>query len=128
MLNELILFFEPLILNFSDFLRLLFLLVFGHCLADFALQSPAMVNAKNSTKNPKEIWIPVMFGHCMIHAGVVFIITGKLWLAMYELAVHFIIDDLKCKGKLSDGKFMFAKDQILHILDVMIIAILFYVI
>lgn len=128
MLNELFLFFEPLFLNIDGFWKLLFLLMFGHYLADYSLQTAAMQQAKNATKNPKEIWLPVMFGHCFIHAGFVFIITGKLWLALYELTVHFIVDDLKCRGKLDDGAFAFAKDQVLHIVDLVIIAVLFYVI
>lgn len=127
MIDGLILFFEPLVLNLDHFWGLLFLLVFGHCLADYALQSPEMQHAKNSTKNPKEIWIPVLFAHSMIHAGIVYLITFKLGLAIYQLVVHFIIDDLKCRGKLTDGRFPFAKDQFLHILDVTVIAVLFYV-
>ena len=98
MIDGLILFFEPLVLNLDHFWGLLFLLVFGHCLADYALQSPEMQHAKNSTKNPKEIWIPVLFAHPMIHAGIVYLITFKLGLAIYQLVVHFIIDDLKCRG------------------------------
>lgn len=128
MLTELSLFFAPLLTNLSDFWGLLFLLIFGHFMADFVLQSQAMSKAKNSTTNPKEIWIPIMIGHCMIHAGIVYLITWKLWLAIYELVVHFIIDDLKCKGMLTDSKYAFAKDQVLHILDMVIIAVLFYVI
>lgn len=127
MFDEFVSLFTPLLLHRDQFWGMLFMLVFGHCLADFALQSPSMAQGKNSSNNPKEIWIPIMFGHCMIHAGIVFIITDKLFLALYELGAHFIIDDLKCRGRLSDGKFTFAKDQILHILDVGIIAVLFYV-
>ena len=128
MFNELNLFSVPLFFCKWEFWELLFLLIFGHCIADFVLQSRAMGKAKNSTTNPKEIWIPVMTIHCIIHAGMVFIITGKLWLALYQFAVHFIIDDFKCRGKLADGDNALAKDQILHLFDIFIIAVLFYVI
>jgi hypothetical protein len=126
MFNELNLFSSPLFHSAWQFWELLFLLIFGHCLADFVLQSPTLSKAKNSTTNPKEIWIPAMLAHCIIHAGVVLIITGKLWLALYQLLVHFIIDDLKCRGKLANGKIAFAKDQVLHISDMVVIAILFF--
>ena len=115
MIDGLILFFEPLVLNLDHFWGLLFLLVFGHCLADYALQSPEMQHAKNSTKNPKEIWIPVLFAHSMIHAGIVFAITGYFSLAILQIVTHFIIDYAKAVQKTYSARASFLIDQFLHV-------------
>lgn len=91
-------------------IELLALLVFGHCLADYALQSDFMAKAKNyRTPNPHASWYHVLFAHAAIHGGIVGIITQNVWFGIAETAVHFCIDWVKCSGKIS-----FDFDQTLH--------------
>ena len=52
-----------------------------------------------------------MFAHTTLHAAAVWIVTGMWTLAVFELVVHWITDDLKCGGKLT-----FNQDQLIHIL------------
>jgi hypothetical protein len=49
--------------------------------------------------------------HAAIHGGAVGWITGIWWLGLMEAVAHFIIDDLKCRARLS-----FNQDQGLHLL------------
>jgi hypothetical protein len=54
-------------------------------------------------------WWQALFAHAAIHAGMVLLITGSLWIALAELACHMVIDWLKC-----DGRIGFSTDQALH--------------
>ena len=51
-----------------------------------------------------------MGAHAAIHAGGVGLITGNLWLALFEFVAHWLIDGVKCAGMLS-----FNQDQALHL-------------
>ena len=85
-----------------------------------------MAKAKNPTQNSPYIWRTVMFAHCMIHAGFVYLITRQLTLAIFQLISHFVIDYAKCKDLLSnDPNKAFAIDQIAHLWVLAIIAILY---
>lgn len=98
------------------------MLIFGHALADFGLQSKYISDGKDRA-NPIEgsPWYIVMSAHAVMHAGFVFLFTGSLGLGIAELVVHFIIDDRKCQKD-----FGYATDQALHILcKVLWVAILF---
>lgn len=86
------------------------LLIAGHFLADFSLQTEYMATHKSRKTNP-DSWQIVLFAHATIHAGVVLLVTGYLWLFFAELVAHFVIDWAK-----GEGKFDFESDQILHIL------------
>lgn len=107
------------------FAETFFILLFGHCLADFALQNDFVAKSKNPRFNVREIWIPVMFAHCMIHAGVVFIITGMLGLGLLQLVCHFLIDMAKCLNVFGKTDRSFVIDQILHVLVLIASAYIF---
>lgn len=91
-------------------LELWYLLLFGHFLADYPLQGDFLSKAKNFRQPiPGVDWYHCMLAHCGIHAGFVALITGSWLLAVAELIAHFVIDCLKCVGKIS-----YATDQLLH--------------
>lgn len=100
-----------------------FLLLFGHFLADFPLQQEYLSRTKDHTKNDFEIWFISMFAHCMIHAGVVFVLTGSIKMAGFMLVSHFFIDYSKCDGALGKGNRGYAMDQTLHFLVLFLIAL-----
>lgn len=87
-----------------------FLLVAGHCLADYALQSDFLAQAKNrNTDIGKVFWKHGLFAHSAIHGLVVAVITGSWMLAIAETICHGVIDFLKCENKISLNV-----DQALH--------------
>jgi len=86
-----------------------FLLLFGHALGDYALQTEYMCTNKNPKNNP-ENWYFVLIAHSVIHGGLVGFFTGSLVLALAETVAHFLIDLGKMKGK-----FGFRTDELLHI-------------
>ena len=94
---------------------LIFKLIIGHAIADFALQSDAMANNKNRNI-PKAIpyspsWQYWLIAHSLIHAGVVWIVTGSAVFGIVELICHYVIDLLKCDRHINTHE-----DQFLHIL------------
>lgn len=101
-----------------EFFTLLFLLIAGHALADFVLQTETMAMGKNRHSGiheekgqhfpPWQYWLSA---HTLIHGGIVFLITQSLILGLLETALHTVIDALKCEGKLS-----FHQDQALHMI------------
>ena len=98
---------------------LLLVLCAGHAVADFGLQSEYMAVNKAPrlkdertgalVRNPH--WAPIMLAHCLIHAGMVAVITGSAALGLAELAVHVALDVAKCEGRTSYGT-----DQTAHYL------------
>jgi hypothetical protein len=113
----------PLPLSAGHGLIIFFALAIGHAFADFAWQSQFMATNKNRHLVPKDtdsgapstMWIHVLTAHCLVHAGVVWVLLGRLelaWLAaLIELVAHWIIDFVKC-----DGFTGFNADQGLHYL------------
>lgn len=98
-------------------LVLYFALSIGHVLADYPLQGRYLAltkdpktRCKDSETHPFE-WILSLYAHSLIHAGLVWIITGIVWFALAELILHAIIDILKIKG-ISN----IIVDQLLHYL------------
>ncbi len=93
-----------------DFLTTLFLLCFGHSLADYPLQGQFLADGKNRhTAVGKLFWPYYLSSHATIHAGFVLIITGSLYLALAEFIVHGTTDWMKCEGRI--GMLI---DQIVH--------------
>ncbi len=100
-----------------------FALAVGHFLADYPLQGEFLAIRKNHRLPPnaerdaafpdipRMLWFHCLTAHCMIHAGVVWIITGNVWFGLAELVLHWIIDFLK-----SCGVTNFHVDQILHLI------------
>lgn len=89
------------------------MLVIGHALCDFPLQSAWMATAKSHRHAPipgEVIWPGVLGAHCALHAGAVWLVTGSVVLAAAEFIAHFVIDYLK-----SDGRLTFNQDLALHI-------------
>jgi hypothetical protein len=86
-------------------------LLIGHALCDYPLQGDFLSRAKNRTAPiPGVPWWQALWAHAAIHAGAVWIITGLYWLGLIEFVAHFLIDDLKCRGRLT-----FNQDQALHV-------------
>lgn len=92
-------------------IELFFALMFCHFLADYPLQNDFIAQAKNhTTQLGKQYWKWVLPGHGMVHAGLVFGVTGSIVLGLFEFVVHTLIDYLKCDGRIS-----FNTDQWLHV-------------
>lgn len=95
----------------ADLLEIFALMVAGHALADYPLQGDFLARGKNR-------WQPILgvpfyhplAAHAVIHGASVGVITGSLALGILETAVHAVIDDAKCAGRLT-----FNQDQALHI-------------
>lgn len=94
--------------------EILVLLFAAHFVCDYPLQGDWLSKAKNHEMRlvPGEaIWPMALFGHALIHATAVYIITGSWWLFWAELIAHTIIDYTKCSGKIG-----YNMDQTLHLL------------
>lgn len=93
------------------FPTLLFLLVTAHALADYPLQGPFLSEAKNRhTAVGKVFWPHALAAHAVIHGGFVLALTGSLWLALAEVAIHAATDFLKC-----DNLITLNTDQFIHL-------------
>ena len=106
-----------MVMGTFNFVRL-FLLLVGHALADFSLQSDIMAKLKN--RHNKPTWIPEgqkytptwfywLTSHSLIHGGIVFLITGNIWLGLIETVTHWIVDFSKCENMINPHV-----DQFLH--------------
>ncbi len=73
------------------FPQMLFLLVAGHALADFALQGDRM-NAMKKRKEAPRSWPYWLSAHALINGLVVATITGSPTLGFAEAAAHWLID------------------------------------
>lgn len=106
-------------------------LLFGHFIADWALQNDFVANNKG------KYWI-IMLAHCMVWTGVLFMIMSwfgmaTYWKILFLLAGHWIVDKHKTnhiKGVCSQSKEiekwnmrLLYGDQAWHILQVIIVAI-----
>jgi len=98
---------------------LLFLLICGHALCDYPLQSDFMAKEKNPWnpidmnrvppgQKPQIFWYWVLSSHALIHGGCVALITGSLGFGIAETVCHWIIDIVKCAGwtNIDDDQFM----------------------
>lgn len=96
----------------GDPATLLFVLLLGHALADFPLQGDFMAKTKapSSVTGSGGVWVWALLWHAWINAGAVWLITGRLDLALGELFAHALIDYAKCRGWLN-----FHIDQAAHI-------------
>jgi hypothetical protein len=91
---------------------LLYLLIFGHFVADYPLQGPYLSEAKNpdSALGQNGVWKHALFAHAYIQSGFVLLFTGSLHCAVIELVAHAFIDYGKCKKYIT-----YNTDQALHI-------------
>jgi len=85
----------------------LFLMVFLHCLGDFALQSESMAKGKNrhnkctfvpEGQKFKKCWPYWLLSHAFIQGGLIYIFTGNLIISLTEVLLHFVIDFIKCEN------------------------------
>lgn len=92
--------------------HILALLIFGHMLADYPLQGDFLARAKNRSAPISGFpWWQALTAHSIIHAGFVYVITGSFGLAAAELCIHWVTDDMKCRGKIGLNI-----DQAVHII------------
>lgn len=92
-------------------MSLFFALLIGHALADYPLQGDFLARAKNHRAPiPGAPWYQALGAHALIHAGMVWAITGTWWMGAIEFFAHAAIDHAKC-----DGLIGFNTDQALHI-------------
>ena len=91
----------------------LFLLLAGHFLADFALQSDVMSSEKRRASNTelqKAVpWYWWLTAHSFIHGFVVWYILGFWWIGLVETIAHWLIDFGKC-----EKYYGITLDQLLH--------------
>lgn len=90
----------------------IFLLLCGHALADFSLQTNAMGIGKKRKADPGPVpWYYWLTSHALIHGGVVYLITQSIVCGIVEVMSHWWIDFLKCEGKIN-----LREDQAYHLL------------
>lgn len=87
------------------FFENVFMLVFGHALADFVLQPEAMGYGKNRNDKIHDndqslfpVWYYWLTAHALVHGGIVYMITGNIWLGVLETVLHWITDFAKNEG------------------------------
>lgn len=89
-------------------INILFLLIVGHAVADYGLQTRHIAENKSPYRSPQ--WFYPLMAHSLIHGGMVFLVTGSTGLGMLETIFHFIIDIFRSTNKISKRE-----DQALHI-------------
>ena len=96
------------------------LLIVGHSLADFPQQGDYLAKLKDRfAPLPGQGWYHGLLNHAAIHGGfvgaIVGLMTGSqttgLVLGLTEFVAHCVIDDTKCRGRLS-----YDQDQMLHVM------------
>lgn len=102
----------------------------GHALADFPLQGEFLAFGKDrhadlsaitgGKKWPKGIWLYCLTIHSLVHAAMVWIVSGSVVLSLVEFVVHWVIDLAK-----NEEITNFYTDQALHIACKALYAILF---
>lgn len=95
----------------------LFMLLFGHALADFVLQPEAMGYGKNRNDKIHDkknslfpVWWYWLTAHALVHGGVVYLVSNSLILGLVETALHWLTDFSKCENWISVHQ-----DQGIHI-------------
>ena len=101
-------------------IAIFFAMVIGHAVGDFPLQGPFLAAGKNRHVKmpdpegepfPGNLWVYCLTAHSLIHAGIVWVITGSALFGLIEFVCHWAIDFGKCEGWTN-----FTGDQALHIL------------
>jgi Protein of unknown function (DUF3307) len=96
---------------------LFFAFTIGHALGDFPLQSEFLAKGKRRCppegpppNSPPGLWVYCLSAHALTHAGLVWMISGRVGLGLMELMAHWLID--LAKGERRIG---FHTDQWLHL-------------
>ena len=92
------------------FFNLFLLLVMGHFLGDFALQSDRMAQEKCAGADPTLPWWIWLTAYGAIHGLIVAVLSGLPLLGLCEWVVHGWIDYGKCRHRYS-----LVTDQLLHL-------------
>ena len=89
-----------------------------HAVLDFMLQPDIMASAKSRhskfhQQGNKDFpaWYYWLGAHSLAHGGGVYLITGSVVLGLVEVALHALIDHLKCEHKTT-----LTQDQVLHVI------------
>jgi hypothetical protein len=102
---------------------MLFMLLCGHAVADFCLQTDSIARGKNRHSGPPKQYDPRVHGplqttwpyylgaHALTHGLAVALITGDWRLGLCETAMHALIDAAKC-----EKCFGIHADQLLHLI------------
>jgi hypothetical protein len=88
--------------------ELMFRLLCGHAIADYALQNDFVGKNKNRNAVPigydpklhgaiQKVWPYVLTSHALIHGAAAYVATGLLWVGLAETAAHWAIDFGKCE-------------------------------
>jgi len=95
----------------SNITTKMFLLLCGHALCDYPLQGDFLARGKNhKAPIPGVPFYHCLVAHALIHAGMVYLVTGSLWLGIAEFVLHAATDYAKC-----DGRLTFNQDQAVHV-------------
>ncbi len=89
--------------------NLLIVLIFGHFLADFPLQSDRMAVEKCPGKDEVLDWRWWLAAHTATHGLVVAVLTGVPFLGLAEMLCHAAIDYSKCRFR-----YPLIADQLMH--------------
>lgn len=101
-------------------MSIIYQLLIAHILADFFLQSDAMIQGKKATDGSQWKYLAL---HSLIHAAAAYLIVGqwKLWYIPLVIGLsHFAIDTVKCLSK-KDSTAVFVIDQIAHITVILLL-------
>ena len=100
-----------------ELLILFFQLLVGHAAGDFVLQPGPMSAGKNRHNHLQRQygeefppWYYWLSAHALVHAGIVFLLTGSFLCALLEALCHWLIDYGKC-----EKAFNLHVDQLLHV-------------
>ena len=92
-------------------LETLLVLIAGHALADYPLQTDFIAKGKNHRAPiPGIDWPIILLAHALIHGLTVYALTGSAALLVLESVLHTVIDWTKCEGLTT-----FRVDQALHV-------------
>lgn len=104
-----------------ELLQLIFLLLCGHAVGDFALQNEFIAANKSrlarerftpeQRQSMETIWPWLLSAHAMHHGLIVYFITQNFWICFLETVAHTMIDF----GK-GERWYSFHTDQYLHVL------------
>lgn len=102
-----------------QYIEILLMLVGAHLLCDYVFQTDAIATGKNRLLDAAKFgvdWRYWMSAHAATHAFAVGLITGNIWLGVFEFVAHWLIDWGKC-----ENRFGLHADQALHFICKLII-------
>ena len=110
-----------------DVLSILLLLLAGHFVGDFVLQTSPMSSGKNRNNSRERFddsfpqWYYWLSAHASTHGLIVYLVTGSIIFLMCEFLSHWLIDFMKCDKLIS-----LHQDQLLHLLTKLAFAAVIY--